>query len=112
MYVDDVTLNRGHSKTNVAGQTCVSILFVGYILAQVPSNLLLSKFGKPAIYLPTVMIVWGIISGSTAAAHSYGAVVAIRFCLGFVEAAYFPGCLFFLSWSVSFFITITSPKLS
>lgn len=46
------------------------------------------------------MIIWGIISGATAAAHSYGAVVAIRFCLGFVEAAYFPGCLFFLSWSV------------
>jgi len=43
------------------------------------------------------MIIWGIISGATAAAHSYHAVVAIRFCLGFIEAAYFPGCLYFLS---------------
>jgi len=70
-------------------QTCVSILFVGYIIMQVPSNLLLQYTGKPAIYLPTVMIVWGIVSGSIAACHSYASVVAVRFCLGFVEAAYF-----------------------
>lgn len=33
-------------------KTAVSILFVGYILMQVPSNLFLNKIGKPAIYLP------------------------------------------------------------
>ena len=77
--------------------TCLSILFVGYLLMQVPSNLFLNKIGKPALYLPTVMIIWGIISAATAAAESFGGLVAIRFFLGFVEAAYFPGCLFFLS---------------
>ena len=35
------------------------------------------------------MIVWGIISAATAAAQSYSGLVAIRFFLGFVEAAYF-----------------------
>ena len=34
-------------------QVSVSILFVGYVLMQVPSNLWLNKMGKPAIYLPT-----------------------------------------------------------
>ncbi|KAL8665385.1 MAG: hypothetical protein Q9202_002278 [Teloschistes flavicans] len=77
--------------------TAVSILFVGYILMQVPSNLFLNKIGKPAIYLPTVMVIWGIISAATAAAETFGGLIAIRFFLGFVEAAYFPGCLFFLS---------------
>ncbi|KAF3398002.1 hypothetical protein F1880_006439 [Penicillium rolfsii] len=77
--------------------TCVSILFVGYLLMQIPSNLLLNKFGKPAIYLPTAMILWGIISTATAAAHNFAGLVVIRFFLGFVEAAYFPGCLYFLS---------------
>lgn len=37
-------------------ETCVSILFVGYILMQIPSNLFLNKVGKPAIYLPAVMV--------------------------------------------------------
>ncbi|OJJ63750.1 hypothetical protein ASPSYDRAFT_141445 [Aspergillus sydowii CBS 593.65] len=78
-------------------QTCVSILFVGYLLMQIPSNLMLNKFGKPAIYLPSAMILWGIISTCTAAAQSYAGLVVIRFFLGFVEAAYFPGCLYFLS---------------
>ncbi|KAL9116195.1 MAG: hypothetical protein Q9227_000566 [Pyrenula ochraceoflavens] len=78
-------------------QTAVSILFVGYLLMQVPSNLFLNKFGKPAIYLPSAMIVWGVISAATAGVQSYGGLIAVRFFLGFVEAAYFPGCLYFLS---------------
>ncbi|RAL05491.1 putative MFS transporter [Aspergillus ibericus CBS 121593] len=78
-------------------QTCVSILFVGYLLMQIPSNLLLNKFGKPALYLPGAMMLWGIISTCTAGAQSYAGLVTVRFFLGFVEAAYFPGCLYFLS---------------
>ncbi|KAF2496780.1 pantothenate transporter liz1 [Lophium mytilinum] len=78
-------------------QTVISILFVGYILMQIPSNLFLNKIGKPAIYLPSCMVAWGIISGSTAGCNNFGGLIAIRFFLGFVEAAYFPGCLFYLS---------------
>ncbi|KAF2466402.1 pantothenate transporter liz1 [Lindgomyces ingoldianus] len=78
-------------------QTIISILFVGYILMQIPSNLFLNKTGRPAIYLPTCMIIWGIISGATGACQNFGGLVACRFFLGFIEAAYFPGCLFYLS---------------
>ncbi|KAG9249929.1 pantothenate transporter liz1 [Emericellopsis atlantica] len=77
--------------------TAVSILFVGYILMQVPSNLVLNKIGKPAIYLPASMILWGVISAATAGCHSVGGLYAARFFLGFVEATYFPGCLYYLS---------------
>jgi len=78
-------------------QTAVSILFVGYLLMQIPSNLFLNKIGKPALYLPVCMIVWGVISAATAGVHNFGGLIAIRFFLGFVEAAYFPGCLYYLS---------------
>ncbi|KAF2261818.1 pantothenate transporter liz1 [Lojkania enalia] len=78
-------------------QTVISILFVGYILMQIPSNLFLNKTGRPAVYLPACMIVWGMISGATGACQNFGGLVACRFFLGFVEAAYFPGCLFYLS---------------
>ncbi|KAF1981492.1 MFS general substrate transporter [Aulographum hederae CBS 113979] len=78
-------------------QTAVSILFVGYILMQIPSNLLLNKVGKPALYLPGCMVIWGIISGATAGTQNFGGLIACRFFLGFVEAAYFPGCLYYLS---------------
>lgn len=77
--------------------TSVSILFVGYILMQIPSNLMLDRIGKPAPYLAIAMTVWGIVSTSTAAVQTYGGLIACRFVLGFVEAAFFPGVLFFLS---------------
>ncbi|KAE9968290.1 hypothetical protein EG328_007662 [Venturia inaequalis] len=77
--------------TSTQYQTAISILFVGYLIMQVPSNLILNKLGKPAVYLPTVMIVWGVISAATGAVQSYGGLIACRFFLGF------PGLLFFLS---------------
>ncbi|KAK0116909.1 hypothetical protein ONS96_012755 [Cadophora gregata f. sp. sojae] len=85
------------SLSTVEFNTSVSILFVGYLLMQVPSNLFLNKIGKPAIYLPICMVVWGVISTATAACQNYGGLIACRFFLGFVEAAYFPGCLYYLS---------------
>jgi MFS family permease len=43
------------------------------------------------------MIVWGLISALTSLARNYTDLLVIRFFLGFIEAAYFPGCLFYLS---------------
>ncbi|KAI7371802.1 hypothetical protein KC336_g20740, partial [Hortaea werneckii] len=70
--------------------TSVSILFVGYILMQVPSNLVVSKIRYPAIYICSAVVVWGAISACTAAVSSYGGLLACRFMLGFVEAVFFP----------------------
>ncbi|KAE8132757.1 MFS general substrate transporter [Aspergillus pseudotamarii] len=83
--------------SSVQFQTCVSILFVGYILMQIPSNLFLSKIGKPALYLPSCMIAWGILCAASGAVQDYDGLLACRFLLGFVEAAYFPGCMVTLS---------------
>ncbi|KAI0065885.1 sugar transporter [Artomyces pyxidatus] len=74
--------------------TLLSILYVGYILMQIPSNILLNWMGRPSIYLPCCMIIWGMISVLTG--HFVGALLT-RFFLGFVEAAFFPGALFLLS---------------
>ena len=35
------------------------------------------------------MIVWGVISAATASINTYGGLLAVRFFLGFVEAAFF-----------------------
>lgn len=77
--------------------TCVSILFVGYILMQIPSNLVLSKIKWPAVWICSAVVGWGAVSACTAAVSSFGGLVAARFCLGFVEAVFFPGAFFYLS---------------
>ncbi|KAL9564775.1 hypothetical protein ACKAV7_011227 [Fusarium commune] len=82
-------------------QTAVSVLFVGYVLMQVPSNMLLNKIGKPASYLTACMIGWGVLCASTGAVHRFGALTTVRFLLGFVEAAFYPGAMATLSaWYV------------
>lgn len=77
--------------------TILSIFYVGYILMQVPSNMFLNYIGKPSLYLPVCMILWGGISCLTGITHSFVPALLTRFFLGFVEAAFFPGALFVLS---------------
>ncbi|KAF8450458.1 major facilitator superfamily domain-containing protein [Boletus edulis BED1] len=96
--------------------TLLSILYVGYIIMQIPSNMFLNYIGKPSLYLPGCMIVWGVISalnGFTtkwvvhapsdkgpnliSTHHSFVGALLTRFFLGFVEAAFFPGALFLIS---------------
>ncbi|KAI0254780.1 MFS general substrate transporter [Lactifluus subvellereus] len=64
---------------------------------QIPSNLFLNYIGKPSIYLPTCMVLWGAISCLTGTTQSFTGALLTRFFLGFVEAAFFPGALFLLS---------------
>jgi MFS family permease len=59
-------------------QTALSILFVGYILGQVPSNLLLNHLGRPSIYLGFFTTAWGLVSALTCLVTSYGGIVAAR----------------------------------
>ncbi|KAJ5082356.1 hypothetical protein N7532_011399, partial [Penicillium argentinense] len=83
--------------TDVQYQTCVSILFVGYILMQVPSNVVVGKIKLPGVYICFSMGLWGVLSACTAAVHNFSGLMASRFFLGFVEAVFFPGALFYLS---------------
>ncbi|KAJ0417264.1 major facilitator superfamily domain-containing protein [Aspergillus carlsbadensis] len=78
-------------------QTGLSILFVGYILMQVPSNLLLNYMGRPSYYLGGCTVAWGLVSAVTSQVTNYGGIVACRFILGLVEAPFFAGVLFYLS---------------
>ncbi|KIK06747.1 hypothetical protein K443DRAFT_88871 [Laccaria amethystina LaAM-08-1] len=77
--------------------TVLSILYVGYILMQIPSNMCLNYIGKPSLYLPGCMAIWGVISISTGFTTNYYGALWTRFFLGFVEAAFFPGALFLIS---------------
>jgi hypothetical protein len=66
---------------DVEYQTAVMVLWAGYISMMVPSNMLLSIF-KPRLYLPTVVIIWGIVSGATGFVQNHAGLVALRFLVG------------------------------
>jgi len=77
--------------------TCLSILYVGYILMQVPSNIFINRIERPSLYISLVMLVWGLISTLSGVATNFAGMVCIRFFLGFTEAAFLPGALMILS---------------
>ncbi|EKM59847.1 uncharacterized protein PHACADRAFT_250611 [Phanerochaete carnosa HHB-10118-sp] len=57
----------------------------------------MNHIGKPSIYLPTCMAVWGLVSVMTGFAHNFYDVLLTRLILGVVEASFFPGALFLIS---------------
>lgn len=55
------SLERDLAMQDVDFNTAVSILVVGYVLMQIPSNMLLTRV-RPSLYLASCMFLWSIIS--------------------------------------------------
>lgn len=72
------------NMTSVQFEIGLSILFVGYILMQVPSNLLLNYIGRPSLYLGFFVCAWGLVSALTSQVTNFHGIVACRFLLGVV----------------------------
>ncbi|KAI8225857.1 putative transcriptional regulatory protein [Colletotrichum sp. SAR 10_86] len=78
-------------------QTCVSVLFVGYIIMQIPSNMIIGKIKLPGVYICCAMSLWGIVTAAQTVVKSFASLAVARFSVGFVEAVFFSGGLFYLS---------------
>lgn len=72
------------------------IFFISYVVFEVPSNLILAKT-NPSVYLTVTMAAWGVVTCSMAAVNSYGGLLAVRFIIGVLEAAFAPGASLMLS---------------
>src|SRR5580698_4051041 len=73
------------------------IFFVGYVLFEVPSNIILHKVGA-RLWLARVMLTWAIISAGTAFIKTPTAFYTMRFLLGMAEAGFIPGVLLYLTY--------------
>ena len=72
------------------------IFFLGYALLEVPSNMLMRRFGAKA-WLARIMISWGIVSALMMFATEEWSFYALRVLLGITEAGFFPGVIYFLT---------------
>jgi D-galactonate transporter len=72
------------------------IFFIGYFLFEVPSNLLLHKYGA-RVWIARIMVTWGVLSALTMFVTSASQFYALRFVLGMAEAGFFPGIIYYLS---------------
>jgi MFS family permease len=94
MTVSSITKDLGINDRQY--QTCVSILFVGYVLTGVPANMLLTRIKVP-LFLCVIMMTWAVLSICTAFAKNFTGLLLTRFFLGVVEAPYYPGAIFIIS---------------
>lgn len=89
-------LEEDLGMTGVQFNTTVSILFVGYVLMQVPSNMLITRI-KPGIYMSAWMLIWAVVSTCTGFVKNFAGLLACRFFLGITEAPFYPGATYMLS---------------
>ena len=72
------------------------IFFIGYLLFEIPSNMILQKIGA-RIWISRIIISWGIVVILTATATDAYQMAAFRFILGVAEAGFFPGIILYIT---------------
>ncbi|NTJ43332.1 MFS transporter [Agrobacterium larrymoorei] len=73
-----------------------SLFFIGYFIFEVPSNLLLTRFGASR-WFARIIISWGMVTIALAYTSSPTMFYILRFLLGVCEAGFFPGVLYLLT---------------
>ncbi|KAF2821798.1 MFS general substrate transporter [Ophiobolus disseminans] len=75
---------------------CLTVFFFTYAAFEVPSNLLLKKL-RPSVWLPTIMVAWGIVMTLMGIVQGYHGLLIARIFLGVAEAGLFPGVAYYIT---------------
>lgn len=73
------------------------IFFLGYVLFEVPSNLLLPKIGARRT-ITRILVLWGLTSAAMLFVRNVPTFYGLRFLLGVFEAGFAPGMIFYLTY--------------
>ena len=99
-------INVGFAKLQMQGDLGLSdaaygvgagIFFIGYVLFEIPSNLLLPRIGARRT-ISRIMILWGLVSAAMMFVHDATSFYALRFLLGVFEAGFAPGMILYLTY--------------
>ncbi|BGP53480.1 hypothetical protein JCM8202v2_001039 [Rhodotorula sphaerocarpa] len=100
-YIDRSNMSSARTKGMEAdlgiSDAQFDVLLVGYISLQIPSNMFIQYSGRPSLFLPACIFIWGGISAATGAVKSFAPAVVIRLLLGVAECPFFAGALLMLS---------------
>src|SRR6201990_1713307 len=100
-----LTMNKDLGLSQTAFGFGAGIFYIAYFICEVPSNLLLERFGARK-WIARIMLSWGLLSGLMAfipnIAHATGlgnenSFYLVRVLLGVAEAGFFPGIIFYLT---------------
>jgi ACS family tartrate transporter-like MFS transporter len=89
-------MNRQIGLSATEFGTGAGILFLGYCLFEIPSNVALFRLG-PRVWIARIMVTWGLISTATVFVTGVKSWYLLRFLLGVAEAGFFPGITYYLA---------------
>ncbi len=102
-YIDRVNIGfvRSHMETDLgigaaAYGLGAGLFFIGYAIFEVPSNLLLQRYGARA-WLTRIMFTWGAAAMAMAFVRGETSFYILRFILGAAEAGFFPGIIYYFT---------------
>ncbi|KAG1896884.1 major facilitator superfamily domain-containing protein [Suillus fuscotomentosus] len=72
-----------------------AVFFIPYSFAEVPSNIAIKLF-RPSRWIPSIMVVWGVVMTLMCLVRSYQSLVVARVFLGLTEAGLFPGVNYYI----------------
>ncbi|POS76718.1 high-affinity nicotinic acid transporter [Diaporthe helianthi] len=94
--LDTLENDLGMPKTSLQYNNALAIFFPFYVAAEVPSNMAMKRF-RPSIWIPTIMIAWGICTTLMGIVHNYPGLMAARAALGLAEGGLFPGITYYIT---------------
>jgi MFS transporter, ACS family, tartrate transporter len=74
-----------------------SVFFFGYMLLEVPSNMMLHRLGA-RIWIARILLTWGLIAALLAFVTGTWSFYALRFLLGVAEAGFLPGLALYVTY--------------
>ncbi|SFJ45152.1 Sugar phosphate permease [Amycolatopsis sacchari] len=102
-YVDRVnvgfaaqTMNPDLGLSTAAYGLGAGLFFIGYVLFEVPSNVVLHRVGARR-WLARIMVSWGVVSGAMAFVGDETQFYVVRVLLGLAEAGFVPGVVYLLT---------------
>ncbi|MDE3749625.1 MFS transporter [Methylobacterium radiotolerans] len=92
-----LTMNAHIGLTAKSFGIGAGLFFLGYFLAEIPSNLIMMRVGA-RLWIARIMITWGLVSAATAFVTGPIQFGIARFLLGLGEAGFVPGVFLYLSF--------------
>jgi len=92
-----LTMNKAIGLSSAVFGFGAGLFSVGYILAEIPSTLILNSVGARR-WIARILMTWGIISGLTAFVWNDWGFYAARILLGIAEGGFYPGIVLYLTW--------------
>lgn len=82
--------------TELAYGLGAGVFFIGYVLFEVPSNLVLYRVGA-RLWITRIMVTWGLVAMAMSLVQGPVSFFVLRFLLGVAEAGLVPGVLLYLT---------------